>query len=542
MTACRQRSRLRRYCSHVADLSIRKVLEQVHSGQLRIPTFQRGFVWDADRVAYLMDSIYKGFPFGTLILWRTKEQLHSEHNLGPFTLPEREAEFPVDYVLDGQQRLTSIFGVFQSEIQANQGQDTSWTEVYYDFDAATDLQESQFYSLLDDQVDPGRHFPIGTFFDVTAYRAATAKLTPRRLEEIDRLQAVFKEAVVPVQMIETDDRAKVAIVFERVNRMGVELDIFQLLAAWTWSEEFDLQEKFAELAEELEPFGFAAVGEDSNLLLRCCSAIIGGDATSSGLLSLNGAEVRDRFDEITNGIKGAVDFLRSDLHVESLQNLPYPTLIVPLAVYFAAPNSTSVSLTGIQRAELVRWFWRSCFSRRFSAGVLRNLNRDVSEVLKLRATGELNLAAIPWSVDRELFIESRFTVSSVTTKTFILMLANGLPLSFVSGSRVSLGKVLRHYNRKEFHHLYPQKFLKNQGRTTDDINRLANFAIISAADNKALGGVQPSRYKSKMPDSKMDTILSSAYIDSAALFADDYDAFLKSRADKLAALASDLAR
>ncbi|TIH32273.1 GmrSD restriction endonuclease domain-containing protein [Subtercola vilae] len=512
----------------MADLSIRKVLEQVQSGQLRIPAFQRGFVWDADRVAYLMDSIHKGYPFGALILWRTKEQLNSERDLGPFTLPDREDEFPVDYVLDGQQRLTSIFGVFQSEIAANEGHDTNWTTVYYDFDAEKDLQESQFYALLPDQVDLVRHFPVGKFFDVAGYRAATQHLTPERLEEIDHVQAIFKEAAIPVQLIETDDRAKVAIVFERVNRLGVELDIFQLLSAWTWSEEFDLQDKFADLAEDLKPFGFAAVGEDSNLLLRCCSAIIGSDASSSGLLALNGAEVRDRFDEIISGIKGAVDFLRSNLHVEKLENLPYPTLIVPLAVYFAAKDSKTVLVSEAQRAEMVRWFWRACFSRRFSAGVLRNLNRDVGEAKRLRTSEKLGLSEIPWSIDKEFFIDNRFTVSSVATKTFILLLVQSNPLSFVSGSRVSLGEVLRHYNRKEFHHLNPQKFLKGEGRDSADINRLVNFAIISAADNKALGGVAPSRYRAKLPASKLGNILNSALC-PPSLFNDDYGTFIDER-------------
>ncbi|KZE42903.1 GmrSD restriction endonuclease domain-containing protein [Microbacterium sp. T32] len=524
----------------MADLSIRKVLEQVQNGQLRIPAFQRGFVWDADRVAYLMDSIHKGYPFGALILWRTKEQLKIERQLGPFKIPDREADFPVDYVLDGQQRLTSIFGVFQTEIETELHEDDAWTKVYYDFQAEKDVQESQFLVLPDDQVDPARHFPIGSFFDVSGFRAATEGLSAPQLEEIDRVQAVFKEADIPVQMIETDDRAKVAIVFERVNRMGVELDIFQLLSAWTWSEEFDLQDKFADLAEDLKPFGFAAVGEDSNLLLRCCSAVIGGDATSSGLLGLNGAEVRDRFDEITNGIKGAVDFLRSNLKVEKLDNLPYPTLIVPLAVYFAAPNAKSVKVTNDQRDELVRWFWRACFSRRFSAGVLRNLSRDVAEVLALRKSGTPGIANIPWSVDRELFTESRFTAGSVATKTFILMLAQYDPLSFVSGSPVALGDVLRHYNRKEFHHINPQKFLKGQGRDIADVNRLANFAIISASDNKTLGGTAPSGYKSKMPAKSLDKILASALC-PLSVFDDDYEAFLIARGDLLVDAAKTLA-
>jgi uncharacterized protein with ParB-like and HNH nuclease domain len=95
----------------MADLSIRSILNQIPAGQIRVPAFQRGFVWDADMVAFLMDSIYKGYPFGSILLWRTKEQLRFERKLGPFALPERDPDLPIDYVLDGQQRLTSIFGV-----------------------------------------------------------------------------------------------------------------------------------------------------------------------------------------------------------------------------------------------------------------------------------------------------------------------------------------------------------------------------------------------------------------------------------------------
>ena len=69
----------------------------------------------------------------------------------------------------------------------------------------------------------------------------------------------------------TEDKTAVAIVFERVNQRGVELDTVQLLSAWTWSGDFDLNHKFEELAEQLQPFGFSGVGENKNLLLRCCA-------------------------------------------------------------------------------------------------------------------------------------------------------------------------------------------------------------------------------------------------------------------------------
>jgi len=507
-------------------LSIRKIIEQVTAGGIRIPAFQRGFVWDAEHVAYLMDSIYKGYPFGAVILWRTKETLNFERNLGPFELPDRTPDFPVDYVLDGQQRITSIFGVFQTELAA-QGDD-SWTHIYFDMDAKADLQESQFLALDLASVDPARHFPISTFFDVTAYRRATSSLSDEQATKIDSVQAIFKEAIVPTQVIVTDDRSKVAIVFERVNRLGVELDVFQLLTAWTWSEDFDLQQRFSDLAEELRPHGFNDVAEDTNLLLRCCSAIVAGDASPTAFINLKGADVRDRFDDIENGIKGAIDFLRKNLHVEALANLPYAASLVPLAVFFASKN---VNITDAQRSVLVKWFWRSCFSRRYSAAVVRNLNKDIEEAAALREGRSSTLADFAAPVDNEFF-EQTFTIGTVNTRTFILLLAQQRPLSFISGTPVTLSAVLQAYNRNEFHHLMPRAYLKDQGCGTRQINALVNFAIISASDNKALGGVAPSRYKDKIPAAKLRLILDRALCPEE-LFDDDYEQFAAARSAKL---------
>jgi hypothetical protein len=94
--------------------------------------------------------IYKGYPFGTAILWRTREQLKSDRHLGPFPLPDCDPDYPLDYVLDGQQRITSIFGVFQTDV-APIGDD-SWTKIYFDLQAADDVQETQFFALADDKV------------------------------------------------------------------------------------------------------------------------------------------------------------------------------------------------------------------------------------------------------------------------------------------------------------------------------------------------------------------------------------------------------
>ncbi|SRR5258708_1988637 len=520
----------------MSDLTIREILDLVPRGQIRIPAFQRGFVWDPDQVAYLMDSIYKQYPFGSLLLWRTREQLRHERNLGPFRLPSRDPDYPIDYVLDGQQRLTSIFGVFQSEIAP----DTSipWADVFFDLGADVHAQESQFIAIPASEVDPRRHFPLKTLFVSIPYRRATQQFGDRDVERVDEMQARFKEARIPFQLLTTEDRARVAIVFARINRTGVPLDTLQLLTAWTWSEEFDLQREFDDLRDELSRFGFAGVGEDSDLILRCCAAVLADDASPTTLVSLRGSDVRARFQEVTNGIMGAIDFLKSNLQMQTLANLPFATLLVPLCVFFAAPSNRNIQMTDPQRQRILRWFWRACFSRRFSSGVLRNLKDDIAAVGQLKAGRPNTLGDFPVLVAREFFTQNAFRVNTVNTTTFVLMLAQRQPLNFVSGQPVAMDAVLRDYNRSEFHHLYPRAFLNFGGIPPDQHGPLANFAFLAKADNIVLGGMAPSAYRARMPR-QVDNILEAALCPTS-LFSDDYQRFLVDRSVLLEQFANQL--
>lgn len=517
----------------MADLSIREILEQVGRGQIRIPAFQRGFVWEPERVAYLMDSIYKRYPFGSLLFWRTKEALKFDRKLGPFELPEPEADYPIDYVLDGQQRITSIFGVFQTALEITDP--TNWLPIYFDLDAEPVAQDSQFVALAPEEVDDTRHFPLSSLFDTVTYRKATEGFDDEVIKKIDRMQEVFKETKIPVQLSTTEDKATVAIIFEQVNRQGVELDTLQLLSAWTWSDEFQLQDQFRELADELGPFGFHEVGSDTNLLLRCCSAILQNDASPQALMGMNGADVRNDFEKVVNGVKYAVDYLRSHFNVEKLSNLPFSTLIVPLSAFFAVAGNKQRAVKDDQRLLINRWFWRSCFSRRYSSGVLRNLNSDIEEMVKLRdghksALGEFNV-----DLDASFFLSNKFGLNNVNTKTFILLLAKQTPLSFLSGAAVDLAATLKEANRAEFHHLMPKAFLKATKQQDPDENVLANFCFLSRADNQEVGGVAPSEYQKKMPQN-MGPILKSA-VTSNTLFSDNFKKFTAERSQLLSEIA-----
>lgn len=518
------------------SITIREVVEQIESGQIRVPAFQRGFVWEPERVAQFIDSLYKGYPFGALLFWRTNEQLKSERALGPFTLPAPKADYPIDYVLDGQQRVTSVYATFQTTHLVNQ--QPEWKDIYFDYSLPDEAQEPQFFALGSDEVDPARHFPIQVIFDTVAYRKSTKSLDDQLATRIDNMQARFKEGRLPVQMFRTEDKGTVAVIFERINRQGVPLDTLQLLSAWTWSEDFQLQSQFEELIDELESKGFDTGILDENVLLRCAAAVLVASPRPETIVSIPGEQVRNRFDEVVNGVLGALDFLEMNLGLRRVDNLPFQTILVPLSVFFAISGNKQVVVTDEQRVRILKWFWKVSFARRYSSGVIRHLEDDIKAMLQLKGGQQSNLGGFAANVGDSFFLDNEFGIRNVNTKSFVLMLAQQKPLSFVSGTPVDLNAKLKEYNNAEFHHMMPKAFIKSVGISQTPVNCLANHCFLSRSENKHLGGVAPSQYRAKMP-ANVDEILQRA-ICPEALFQDKLDEFAQERAKMLSARVQEL--
>lgn len=512
------------------SLTIRKIIDRIISGEIRIPAFQREWVWTPQQVSFLLDSIYKNFPIGTVFLWKTSTRLDSEKELGNYTIPEPRKEHPVYYVLDGQQRLTSLFSVFQTELTASGNYE--WLDIYFDFDASDDIQESKFVALSSADVIVNQHFPMSVIFDARKFFEEINKLTQDRQDIILKVQQMFQEYSLPSQEFETDSKESIAIVFERINRAGTPLNTYQLLTAWSWSADFDLQDEFNELSEELRPFGFGNLSQDKDLQLKCCSGIIRGETSPSIIMSLTGEEVRVHFEKIRNGIKGAIEFLKDQLKVHSLDWLPYPSMIVSLSAFFATDRTSGMSFNDNQRKQLIKWFWKSNFSRRYSAAIQDRHKQDISLMKELALVDTTLIAEFDCNLERQYFEESAFNVGSVNTKSFVIMLANHNPKSFISGGNVRLGEVLKMVNRNEFHHIFPKKYLERLGVDKKRINCLANFCFLNNADNQRIKDKNPNDYKALLPPTSINEIIESAICPVNALDL-SFDNFLDQRIDKL---------
>jgi len=519
------------------NLSIRKIIDRVISGEIRIPAFQREFVWTPDQISFLLDSIYKNFPIGTVFLWKTSSRLESEKDLGNFTIPNPRKEHPVYYVLDGQQRITSLFSVFQTELVSNNNYE--WLDIYYDFEASNDIQESKFVALQEEEILEGRHFPMSVIFDASKFFAEASKLDEEKRNEILKVQQMFQEYSLPSQEFETDSKESIAIVFERINRAGTPLNTYQLLTAWSWSADFDLQEEFSELSEELKPFGFGNISQDKDLLLKCCSGIIKGDTSPKTIISLTGEEVRQNFTKIKSGIKGAIEFLKDQLKVHSLEWMPYPSMIVSLSAFFATDRISGQPYSDKQRKQLIKWFWKSNFSRRYNSGIQDKHRIDIRNISELATNEDKEIGNFTCNIDANYFKESNFTVGTVNTKTFVLMLANSSPKSFISGANVRLGEVLKTVNRNEFHHIFPKKFLERLGVDRKKINCLANFCFLNNADNQAIKDKDPKVYKYLLPQENIKQIMESSLCPENSLEL-EYQEFIDNRTNILVSKAEEL--
>jgi hypothetical protein len=283
------------------------------------------------------------------------------------------------------------------------------------------------------------------------------------------------------------------------------------------------------------------VGDDSDLILDCAAAILKGTTGAETLLELNGNQVRTEFPRVQNGIRGAIDFLRTQLNVFNLKLLPYPLMLAPLAAFFAEPDGKEVIYDGKTFETLKRWFWRSCFTARYASQTRRTATIDIQEMENLKAGRFSKLDNIHATVQDDFFF-SAFRVGTAVTKTFVVMLANNNPRSFLSGKLADLDKVLQRYNRSEFHHIYPRAHLKERDDVGDHtINTLVNFCFLSTAENKVIGRKAPSVYVKDIPESSRAEILSSAFC-GIEDFDDDFKMFFARRCRRLAAFANSLTR
>jgi hypothetical protein len=220
----------------IQNLNLMQFIRQLAAGEFLIPTFQRLFVWSAENVTALWDSIYHCYPIGSITCWRTRTKLHVHRKIGGFFIPEngKSGNDPYSYILDGQQRATALMASFYGgtgKIKEHFSWDYS---LYFDLTTAGFFFEQDYYKHRWN-ADPAFLLRLKDVPDLPAdYCGSLAPLPgfcPSIAENLDQLQYMFSDYGIPVIYLKGFDIAGVCAVYERINQSGMRLKNMDILIA-----------------------------------------------------------------------------------------------------------------------------------------------------------------------------------------------------------------------------------------------------------------------------------------------------------------------
>ena len=418
-----------------------KLVERIAAGKIRVPRFQRTFVWKQTDLHALLDSVLRGFPIGSILVWDTEETVETTERVGPVDVDPPPAGL-VGYLLDGQQRVSTLVGTLRLPDDAEPIVDQVDWRVY------CDLDNREFLRAPAGGVGP-QHFPVRSLLNTAGFFAACRRIesevdslsrAQQWLDEADRLASAFRDYQLPLIHIREADLDSAVTVFARLNRTGRKMTADEMVSALTYREgEFHLAKKLDEFKDEIEEMGFGNL--DRVLLLRAVLAALDQDIYAKDWADLMvKEEVRARlpeaFESATDGMKGALEHL-DNLGVTSDRLLPYGLQLVLLGEFFRLCPQPAPEVVDL----LNRWFWVTSFTGWFGGVNTAQATHALTEMRDLaRGTGA-GISVVDLDAPAQPFPE-RFDGRSARVRAFMLYLASLGPRSLRGAESLDPGQLL----------------------------------------------------------------------------------------------------
>lgn len=513
------------------------LIYEIQKGQIKIPKFQRDFVWSIDKTAKLLDSILKGYPIGTFILWETNERLNDIKNIGNLELPPVPDGTKVQYVLDGQQRITSLYAAFLGATIQKEGEKktTDYGRIYIDLEG--DINDNDQQIIIADQ-------PKGEFITLNEILNLEANL-PQIIEQykehnttILSYARTFSSYDFSTVVLRKEDIDSAIEVFTRINTGGQTLTLFEIMSAKTYDEDqgFDMQSKFQKLLKELESTKYDTISP--SIILNVLSLILSRnkECKRKVVLQLEKQSIIDIWDDVISALKESIDYFRSVYRIPVSTLLPYDALLVPFT-YFFYHNKEKPQ--GKQIKWLEEFFWRISLSYRYSSSTESKLAQDIKRIDNILKTGRPSYDDLKVFLDSpEDLIETSFSAGNSYCKAVLCLLAYYEPKDFRNNGKVLLDNSwLKMANSKNYHHFFPKSYLKKQG--VGNANSIVNITLVGADLNKhKIRAKAPSVYIQEFLDENesLPTSIHSHLIediDSYGIHSDDYKVFLEKRSKSI---------
>ena len=520
-----------------APLSFTKLIQGVEEQTIQIPPFQRNFVWSAKEIVDLLDSIYRGYPIGSFIFWKTNKKLPYTRIIGDINLKDSKRFGPIDYCLDGQQRITSLFA-------AVRGSKIEDEKIYFYFDIdlrrfdyeRTDPESSKHASEINITRIPLEKLFVKTV-EYFKYVGQFPEAYQERLNELYSRFNKYAFSIVYVQEEhndENDDIKQIVKIFTKINETGRKLTVVAKMIARCWGENFDLRDKldsFFITHDDNEAIREETILQIASVLLndkRCKARII--------LLETSIDELDDQWENIIKALQLALDFLKKYLRIQNLKYLPFDSILVPLSYFFYFNHNPS----NRQIEQLKVWFWKTCLSNRYGSTTEQKIEEDCYLFDKILNEEDVDFPYdIAWDSLKLRLIELEYNLRNALCKTVLTLYSYYSPKDFKTNGDINLNKNLSIFNKTNLHHFFPRNYLeKNNDFDKQRKDSIVNIAFCPFVVNSEASDAAPSVYienfyklNPDLPDTLKSHLIED--VNTFGITDNNYRQFLEKRAEQI---------
>ena len=551
-------------------MSVNQLVANIEKGYIQKPEMQREYVWRATRVRDLLDSLYRGYPSGTILLWETD----TDAPTSDFAIAtEKNSTTRPLLLLDGQQRLTSLSSVIRGEpIFVRERRKLRQIEILFNLEHPDELvtiteiddaPEASFQSSVDDDMEDDEEETIQDRLSQFTFIVSTPQLAnaanwvnvsevfkshsdaeflkkagvtslddPLYTKYSDRLKKLrqIREYSYRLDVLEpTLSYEEVTEIFIRVNSLGVKLRSSDLALAQItakWRNSLVLFQEFQSEVYEQRGLYF-----DLGFFVKSLVISATGQSKFKTLGSLSREELEAGWEGAKKNITFALNFVNSNLKIDSLALLSSPFIVHTIA-YWGEKNNGKVSQS--ESSAMRRWALIANTKSYYSSSSEAKLDADL---LALRANSGADglLARLETQLGRLDVTEAEMigkTVSSGYFKAMFIAFREDGAQDWYSKLEISV-KHRGNEDKLQFHHIYPKAFLKQNypDLRRNQVNDISNLAFIGGKTNREISAKPPAEYLKKIIESKDVALLNLQAIPTEGEILDEYsyDDFLLKR-------------
>lgn len=507
-----------------AEASVEDLVGMIERGELRLPEMQRQYVWQATRVRDLMDSLYRGYPSGAILVWETDEAVP----LRDFAVQQQQNPYQTTkLLLDGQQRLTSLSAVLRGRpihvrwrkrpiellfnlehpdqltfvTEVNETSEESFTDDITD--AAEDVLEARLKQMTF-VVATRKLQAMPNWVNVTDVfksqdngpflkRAGVTTFDDPRCEKysqrLNRLRSIKNYSYRMDILERTLSYEEVTEIFVRVNSLGAKLRSSDLAMAQITAKWRDSLKIFEEFQDECTDLGYLL---DLGLHVKNLVAFATGQSRFHTVGRLTIDELQQGWKQAKDGMRFAINFLRSNVGIESPALLSSPFHLIALS-YFG--HQKNYQLTAAEEADLRYWLLVANTKGRYSRGSTETLlDQDLNRIRKDQSISALieTLRLQFGRLDIEPGELEGRNARSAYFKTMFLAFREDGAKDWASNLAISLSHSGKEHSL-QFHHVFPRAILKALYQP-GVINDIANLAFLGGKTNRHISSKPPHQY------------------------------------------------